>query len=89
MPSTGFEPAMPAIRRPQTYALNLAATEIGEVECTLEIITSDTENAVPQVGTFQFHRNNTDVLTFVLRLNMSSLLQNYSEGKEFYSTVKI
>jgi len=44
---------------------------------------------VPQVGTFQFHRNNTDVLTFVLRLNMSSLLQNYSEGKEFYSTVKI
>jgi hypothetical protein len=80
---------MPAIRRPQTYALNSAGTEIGEVECTLEIITSDTENAESQVGNFQFHTNNTDLLTFVLRLNMSSLLQNHSEGKEYYSTVKI
>jgi hypothetical protein len=46
MPSKGFEPAIPAIRRPQTYALNRAAIRIGDVECTLEIITSDAENAV-------------------------------------------
>jgi hypothetical protein len=28
MPPAGFEPAIPATKRPQTYALDLAATEI-------------------------------------------------------------
>jgi hypothetical protein len=31
MPSTGFKPATPATKRPQTYALDRAATEIGYV----------------------------------------------------------
>jgi hypothetical protein len=29
MPSEGFEPATPATKRPQTYALDRAATGIG------------------------------------------------------------
>jgi hypothetical protein len=29
MPSAGFEPAIPATKRPQTYALDRAATGIG------------------------------------------------------------
>jgi len=29
MPSAGFEPAFPAIRRPQNYALDSTATETG------------------------------------------------------------
>jgi hypothetical protein len=29
MPRAGFEPATPATERPQTYALDLAATGIG------------------------------------------------------------
>jgi hypothetical protein len=29
MPSAGFEPAIPTMKRPQTYALNRAATAIG------------------------------------------------------------
>jgi hypothetical protein len=29
MPSAGFEPATPATKRPQTYALDRAATEVG------------------------------------------------------------
>jgi hypothetical protein len=30
MPSAGFEPAIPASKRPQNYALDRAATGIGE-----------------------------------------------------------
>jgi hypothetical protein len=30
MPSAGFEPAIPAAKRPQTYALDRAANGIGE-----------------------------------------------------------
>jgi hypothetical protein len=30
MPSAGFEPAIPAIKRPQTYAFDRAATGIGK-----------------------------------------------------------
>jgi len=29
MPSAGFEPAIPASERPETYVLEYAATEIG------------------------------------------------------------
>jgi hypothetical protein len=29
MPSAGFEPETPATKRPQTYALDRAATEVG------------------------------------------------------------
>jgi hypothetical protein len=29
MPSAGFEPASPATKRPQTYDLDRAATEVG------------------------------------------------------------
>jgi hypothetical protein len=29
MPRAGFEPAIPATKRPQTYALDLAATDFG------------------------------------------------------------
>jgi hypothetical protein len=29
MPSEGFEPATPETKRPQTYALDRAATEVG------------------------------------------------------------
>jgi hypothetical protein len=29
MPSAGFEPATPATKRPQTYALDSSATEVG------------------------------------------------------------
>jgi hypothetical protein len=32
MPSAGFEPATPATKRPQTYPLDRAATEIGHTE---------------------------------------------------------
>jgi hypothetical protein len=31
MPLAGFEPAIPANKRPQTYALDRAATEIGMI----------------------------------------------------------
>jgi hypothetical protein len=31
MPSAGFESAIPRIKRPQTYALDQAATEIGDI----------------------------------------------------------
>jgi hypothetical protein len=31
MPSEGFEPATPATKRPQTYALDRAATEVGNI----------------------------------------------------------
>jgi hypothetical protein len=37
MPSPGYEPAIPASKWPQTYALDRAATEIGYQEI-LEII---------------------------------------------------
>jgi hypothetical protein len=30
MPSEGFEPATPATKRPQAYALDRAATEVGK-----------------------------------------------------------
>jgi hypothetical protein len=32
MPREGFEPAIPATKRPQTYALDRAATGIGETK---------------------------------------------------------
>ena len=32
MPSEGFEPATPAIERPQNYALERTATGIGKIE---------------------------------------------------------
>jgi hypothetical protein len=32
MPSVGFEPAMPATKRPQTYDFNRAATGIGHID---------------------------------------------------------
>jgi hypothetical protein len=32
MPSPGFEPATPATKRPQTYALDRAATEVGNLK---------------------------------------------------------
>jgi hypothetical protein len=32
MPRAGFEPAIPATKRPQTYALNSAETGIGWVK---------------------------------------------------------
>jgi hypothetical protein len=32
MPSAGFEAATPATKRPQTYALDRAATEVGYKE---------------------------------------------------------
>jgi hypothetical protein len=32
MPAAGFEPAIPATKRPQTYALDLAATGIGSFD---------------------------------------------------------
>jgi hypothetical protein len=32
MPSAGFEPATPATKRPQTYALDRAVTEVGQVQ---------------------------------------------------------
>ena len=59
----------PGTVRLVAQCLNHYATAGPEVECTLEIITSEAENAVPQVRTFQFQRNNTDVLAFFLRLN--------------------
>jgi hypothetical protein len=31
MPSAGFEPETPATKRPQTYALDRAATEVGSI----------------------------------------------------------
>jgi hypothetical protein len=31
MPSAGFEPATAATKRPQTYALDRAATEVGRI----------------------------------------------------------
>jgi hypothetical protein len=36
MPSTGFEPATPATNRPQTYALDRAATEVGLEDLEIE-----------------------------------------------------
>jgi hypothetical protein len=33
MPRAGFEPVTPATKRPQTYALDRAATEIGKIAC--------------------------------------------------------
>jgi hypothetical protein len=35
MPSVGFEPAIPATKRPQTYALDRAATGIGSFQNTV------------------------------------------------------
>jgi hypothetical protein len=35
MPRTGFEPAFPATKLPQAYALERAATGIGKVEYML------------------------------------------------------
>jgi hypothetical protein len=32
MPLAGFEPATPATKRPQTYALDCAATEVGYMQ---------------------------------------------------------
>ena len=34
MPSSGFEPAIPAIERPQTYALDRSATLYGIAACS-------------------------------------------------------
>jgi hypothetical protein len=43
MPSVGFEPAIPANKRPQTYALDRAATRIGFIVMLLkELITQNT-----------------------------------------------
>jgi hypothetical protein len=36
MPSAGFQPATPAKKRPQTYALDRAATEVGPDETIAE-----------------------------------------------------
>jgi hypothetical protein len=35
MPSAGFEPATPTTKRPQTYALDRAATEVGQKDLLL------------------------------------------------------
>jgi hypothetical protein len=43
MPSAGFEPATPATKRPQTYALDSAATEVGSKR--LYGVTSISQNA--------------------------------------------
>jgi len=65
MPSAGFEPAIPGIRRPHTYDLNSSAIGIGEVECVLEIITSDAEYTVPLSVTF----NLKEITLIYLRLS--------------------
>jgi hypothetical protein len=38
MPSAGFEPATPATKRPQTYALDRAATEVGNYSHMVAIL---------------------------------------------------
>jgi hypothetical protein len=41
MPSAGFEPATPATKRPQTYVLDRAATDVGMIKSMgLKIIAS-------------------------------------------------
>ena len=40
MPPTGFEPAIPASERPQTHALDRAATGVGPSSCYCATITS-------------------------------------------------
>jgi hypothetical protein len=35
MPSAGFEPATPETRRPQTYVLDCAATEVGNFKISV------------------------------------------------------
>jgi hypothetical protein len=52
-PQRDSNPRSQIIRQLQTYALNRAATGIGEGECRLEIITNDAEHEVTQVRTFQ------------------------------------
>jgi hypothetical protein len=41
MPSAGFEPATPATKRPQTYVLDRAATEVGEFKYLGALITAN------------------------------------------------
>jgi hypothetical protein len=49
MPSAGFEPAIPAIKRPQTYALDRAATGIGQCMAYLmTIITMENSSKMYQ-----------------------------------------
>jgi hypothetical protein len=38
MPSAGFEPATPATKRPQTYALDRATTVVGNLYTNISII---------------------------------------------------
>jgi hypothetical protein len=59
MPSAGFVPATPATKRPQTYALDRAATGIGQTnhcvthiraQLTLHVITRPTQRCSHAMG---------------------------------------
>jgi hypothetical protein len=57
MPPLGFEPTIPASTRPQTYALDRAATGIGETESDGPKQLQSTRNEIQLYPTkFMFHR---------------------------------
>jgi hypothetical protein len=55
MPSAGFEPATPATKRPQTYALHRSATEVG-VNLDLRTVM----NTVAEVACYLFNNLSTN-----------------------------
>jgi hypothetical protein len=52
MPSAGFEPATPPSKRPQTYALDRAVTEVGLFQ--LEVAYSEYECATNACGNYMY-----------------------------------
>ena len=51
MPSVGFEPTISADERPQTYALDRAATETGTTTTTTSTTTTTTANTTTNANT--------------------------------------
>jgi hypothetical protein len=52
MPPVGFDPAIPASARPQTYALDGAATGIGVAEVTFLKTPKDSKTKVREIKPF-------------------------------------
>ena len=62
MPPVGFEPTIPARERPQTYALDRAATGIGLVNF-LSVIPLNVFRRVLRIMISNFNKDLTDVTT--------------------------
>jgi hypothetical protein len=89
MPPVGFEPAISASDRPQTYALDRAANGIGKLSCLQIIILGTVDMALPNntylALLFFYIRNCLLVYVIKIREEMESYMNvfKYQVSRQF------